>query len=637
MFLWKEIRETFPLVLLSLVAMLAVSRIRWSEWRIEFFELQYWAVVILCLSFVVPIIGAGAIAGERETRTLEFLLSRPVSLTGVYFMKYLVRLAFLILMLAILLLIFSLIRPTHNLRLNDVFKGGVIFFAFLLYMLSASFLFSSITETPSKAFVSSLMFVLGTVFIVNATPFFRFAWLWRNSIDDLWLKYLCFYGALSCLALILGALLSSRNAMLDYEWKHIGVGAILLLLLFFNTVSTTFWLIPRIAGSGDMSLLRLARQPLDEILVEASSKEKRISGFLTYYLSSVGSGEIDRELIKGLKNPEPEVRNKAIELLIARKNKSASAAVIELLDDPDISVRHSAITYLEEFKSPGAVPKLESLLHDSNSSIRQNAVWSLAEIEGKDAAKELLPLLHDPNPRVVRATMYWLSTLDYQEAQPEIVKLLLEHPLYYIRESAAKSLRGMKSDPACDALIQALTDENYRVSASAAESLGILQCDDAVQPLLELVSATPAQQRSAIFALGRIRGLVAETTLKDLFSRPDLPPLIKQKAAFALAEMGDEQALEYLRAQLKMAGEKPNPSAREHAIRLCRIGDYAAIPFLISYLDQGHPTKRLSCGKVLTELTGKYYGWDARRWNNWWEKNKDDLMSPAKNKINGGE
>ena len=81
MLFWKEWRETLPVFLLSLVSIVVISHMRWDEWRLEYFELQFWAVTIPCLAFVAFFIGAGAVAGERESGAFDALVAHPVRLS----------------------------------------------------------------------------------------------------------------------------------------------------------------------------------------------------------------------------------------------------------------------------------------------------------------------------------------------------------------------------------------------------------------------------------------------------------------------------------------------------------------------------------------------------------------------------
>ncbi len=635
MLLWKELRETIPLFALALAAMVAVSFLRWQGWRPELFEAQFWVVVVFCLPFVLIFSGAGAIAGEREGRTLNFLYSRPIGFAKIFLTKYLVRLACLAFVLALLVITFDAIRPTHNLNLDQVAKGAVILFSFLVYALSLSFSLSCFSDTPAKAFVSSLMLLLATLFLVNATPFFRYAWLWRKSINDYWIEYLYFYGALSIAILAFAWALSRKKILFEYQWKHLGVAAVICFLLFVRSVSTTFWLIPYIAMNRDTDLVHLAQEPVEKILLDIADG-KSGSDIVYRYLMSVHTSTFNKELLKALHHPDPRVRNTAVRLLGDRNEKFANATVAALLDDPDDSVRHSALTYLERARYKEATPKLISLLQDKNSSIRLRAARALAAVQGEDAAKYLMPLLKDPNPQVCSVALSRLCLFDYGDAQPEIVELMLNHRVDYVRRNAAGLLGQMKSRPACEALIQALADEDKQTADYAAMSLGTLGCEDAVQPLVQLVSQDPLRHIPAITAISNIGSPEAENALKELFSKHETPVAVKAQIAFVLAKAGDEEAHKFLREQADRFLKKEPSIFKTHGVlMLAEMKDYLAVPMLIASLDDR--AQRYRYGQALTELTGKHYGWDKKRWQKWWDKNKSELLPSTSKPEMGGD
>ncbi|MBI5118043.1 HEAT repeat domain-containing protein [Candidatus Poribacteria bacterium] len=637
MVFWKEWRETLPMAFLSLIIICILSHIRWEGWRLEFFEIQFWAVTILCLTFSLLFLGAGAIAGERENNTFEGLLARPVGLLKVFAAKYTVRSISVAIMLPLLIALFHFLRPTHNLNLYDVAKGMLIAFSFLLFALTLSFCISSFTDTTAKAFVASIILIFMALFAINSTPFFRYAWWWSNSIEEMWLNYLFFYGALSAAVLAVTALIFRRRATINYDWKHLGVAGVLCFLVFVRSVSTTFWLIPRIAISGDLTLVSLCRQPVEKVLDYTSTHKGNSTDLVRQYVTSSHDARIDYELIQQLANPSARIRNEALNMLIRRKTEAARTAVIPLLKDSDDQVSHSALLFVKILKCDEAAPGLVALLHDPNSSIRQRAVIALGAVKDKEAGAYLVEALKDRNPRVSSTAAIELCRLDYGEAQPEIVRMMFENPVKHTRETIAHWLGMMKSAPACDALITALSDENPRLVESAIASLGELRCEDAVRPLLTIYydssfwnkpGFNPSNRASVFAALKKIGNAEVKKEFQELFAQPDLDPATKMEIAVSLVEIGDTESLPYLRERMakEIARERQNYQAREYAIRLAKAGDYSGVPVLIPWIEGGFPGERYRYGKVLEELTGKKYGWDSKKWEKWWEANQTALL-----------
>ena len=467
MVLWKEWRETFSLVILSVVAICTVSLIRWKGWRLEFFEIQFWGVAILCLPFILLFLGAGAIAGERENDTFDTLLAKPIKLSKIFLTKYLVRQGNVLLLLAVLTVVFLLIRPTHNVKMHDLARGLVVLFAFLSFFLAVSFCVSCFTGSSAKALVASIVLIYMILFMINSSPFFRYAWFWRHSLEEMWIEYFLFYGILSLVFLAVSAILFSRRILFNYDWKLLAVAGIIFFLIFVRSVSTTFWFFAEAVTTGDMQLVQTARGSVHEIL-EAISYGKH-STLLQQLLTTASSSAVERDLIAELSNSNPAIRNTALKILTNRsydRKKDGleavpAAAVLPLLNDPNSDVRHSALNFATRFKCREAVPELVELIDDPNSSIRTRAVHALAAVEGQTAAPYLMKALKDQNPRVSDAAAYQLCySLDYGEAQGEIVRLMFESRVKNTRRSMATYLGRLRSAPACDALLEALSDDD---------------------------------------------------------------------------------------------------------------------------------------------------------------------------------
>jgi HEAT repeat protein len=618
MIFWKEWRETISLFLVLLVSIVAISHIRWDDWRLEFFEVQFWVIATLCLAFAAPFLGAGAIAAEKEGGTFDMLLARPVGFPRIVLTKYFVRLGGILFVLALLLGIFYYVRPTHNLDLDNVVRGLVILFSVLCFLLSASFCLSCFAETPTKALIGGIVVFFMTLLVINATPFFKYAWWWHNSIDELWLGYLVFYMALSIVALLVGGICLSREVSWNYDGRHLAIAGIILFLVFIRSVSSTFWLIPAIAISGDVDFIRLCREPVVSILDYTSQQPKHRTDLLRRYLANSNASQIDAELIQELKNPQARIRNEAMRVLVERKSKKAAAAAVPLLNDPDYEVVHSAISLVQVNKSEDAVPELIRLLDHENSSIRSRAIFALAEIEEKNAAPYLLAALEDKNPRVMGAAAISLCRMDYGEAQDEIVRIMLEDPVKHTRRSMIAYLGLMKSAPACDALIQVLSTDDEKAVDAAINSLGRLQCEEAVAPLAELLKSNPEKAPLMVRYITDIGGPEAIAVFRDLFSTTRPGSIMKTEAALALAKLGDPMGIPYLRDGRIINGDQ--------AVRLAEAGDYGAVPTLIRHTETRWPQDKYTYGKALEELSGKNYGWDTRLWKRWWAKNKDALL-----------
>jgi HEAT repeat protein len=631
MIVWKEWRETLPLLVAAGLGICVISHLKWDGWRDELFEVRFWFVTVLCLIFFTPFLGAAAVAGEREEGTFDLLLARPVGLTKLFLVKYFIRLAGVIVLLLALLATFSLIRPTHNFNLYNVARGLAILASFLTFVLTVSFLVSCFSDTSSKAYIAGIALVYVILFIVTATRYFHYAWWWRNSLSDMWLGYTFFYTALSAIGLILcGALFVSRIAF-SITWKHLTVAGALIFVTFIGSTSTTFGSLDGISGRLDLDLERIARGPVGEILDETSKlgRADRWNNPFWNLLIQSSDFRLEKELVKELKNPEGRIRNEAVKILTRRKAKHLKADIIPLLRDPHTDVRLSVLEFVTWKKCEEAAPYIIDMLEDSDSTFRQRAVRTLPLLMGKDAGPYLMSALLDKTPWVQSVAVRELCKLDHTEAREEVIRLMFESPVDYVRYGAASDLGYMKSAPACGELMNVLHSDDNKVVHSAISSLGNLKCEDSLDTLIAMLGTRNWNDIALYPAIRKIAGPRAKEIFTTMFAEGDPGSRAKIESAIALAEMGDAAGIPYMRELLEREVHKePGKSYvwNQDVRRLAAAGEIATVPVLIKYMNDTRPRDSYRHGKRLEILTGKNYGWDIAKWQKWWEKNKDELM-----------
>ncbi|MFH1263292.1 MAG: HEAT repeat domain-containing protein [Pseudomonadota bacterium] len=104
-------------------------------------------------------------------------------------------------------------------------------------------------------------------------------------------------------------------------------------------------------------------------------------------------------------------------------------------------------------------------------------------------------LAQTPTPTGNEHMEYWIKTVQ-------------THPMDLVRKNAARALGAMGDRTATPALIQALNDKFFGVRAEAANSLGLLTDERAVDPLTETATNDSDTQvrRNAREALERLKG-----------------------------------------------------------------------------------------------------------------------------------
>jgi len=137
--------------------------------------------------------------------------------------------------------------------------------------------------------------------------------------------------------------------------------------------------------------------------------------------------------------------------------------------------------------------------------------------------------------------------------------------------------------------IEALNNENEKISYRAAEILSEIGDSRALEPLIL------ALQKDSIF--------------------------VRRGAAVGLGKLGDSRAVEPLILTLKNIGKYQRPAVIE---ALGKLGDPRAVEHIIPWLKK--PTTRDEALEALIQLTGQDFGEDQKKWQKWWKENKKKFL-----------
>lgn len=241
------------------------------------------------------------------------------------------------------------------------------------------------------------------------------------------------------------------------------------------------------------------------------------------------------ELAKALRDEEGRVREAAAEALGA-VGKAAWSELVVAARDPDADVRAAGVKGLGLLGADG-VGELTQSITDKDPFVRQRAAQALACCgeAAAPAAGALVRRLDDPaeEPWVKADCAVALASVG-PAAEEAVLALLkaLDDPDGWLRSRAIEALGAIRAD-SDDALlrerfVKALGDEDYEVSAEAAESLALL--GEGSLEILERTAADPAHpaQEVAYRALGELRARL-ERRKRDL---------LEYAAAFAAAFAG---------------------------------------------------------------------------------------------------
>ncbi len=147
--------------------------------------------------------------------------------------------------------------------------------------------------------------------------------------------------------------------------------------------------------------------------------------------------------------------------------KPALKPVIKALDDEKWRVRWYAAEILGEIGDKSAVNPLIKTFNDENSGVRSNCTIALVEI-GEESVKPLIKALKNDN--------------------------------WQVRWHAAEALGGIGDENAVDSLAKSLDDENPLVKKTAATSLGNIGNVNAVKFLKKALNDDDVEVQDAVLA-----------------------------------------------------------------------------------------------------------------------------------------
>lgn len=183
-----------------------------------------------------------------------------------------------------------------------------------------------------------------------------------------------------------------------------------------------------------------------------------------------------------------------------------------------------------------------------NRADMRNAAKSLADI-GEPAAEALIGLLKDENLYVRWYTADVLGSIKSENVVQPLIKLLYDEDKN-VRRAAAGSLGRTGSEEAVQPLIEALQDQTRDISIAAARALGQIGAYEAIKPLIEILQDTTLGTAGATAeALGQIGAQEAVGPLIRCLEETGNCPY--NEVGWALWKFGSERAVDAFVAGLK--------------------------------------------------------------------------------------
>ncbi|MBT8143998.1 MAG: HEAT repeat domain-containing protein [Gammaproteobacteria bacterium] len=216
-----------------------------------------------------------------------------------------------------------------------------------------------------------------------------------------------------------------------------------------------------------------------------------------------------------LEDPEIEVQNKAVEVLIKVNHPKTPEHLIGALKSENEYSRRSAVEVLNEVGDSSSIKTLLEVLKDDDWWVRSRAVDALAKIGGPRVVDATLQLIKDPDESIRRAAIEIINATKDERA----VKFLIEATRdsdWWVRERAADALAEIGDKKAMPALQAMLSAEPKSIPA-ALRAIAVLGESDSIPFIVPLLDRPEKDVR--VEAMRTLTRLADEATATGIVER----------------------------------------------------------------------------------------------------------------------
>ena len=255
-------------------------------------------------------------------------------------------------------------------------------------------------------------------------------------------------------------------------------------------------------------------------------------------LTALGNmnGPFDMALLCGmLRDPEIEVQNKAVDVVVRANHPDTIKYLVDVLKDENEYARRAAVEVLNVVGTSASVKFLLQVIADSDWWVRTRAADALGKIGGPRVVDAVLALIKDENQD--------------------------------IRRAAIEILNQTKDERAVAQLIEATKDSDWWVSERAVDALAEIGSVKALPRFIEMLGAGEAKSLPTVIrAVGKLGDQKSIEHLLPMLQREENE--IKVEAIAALAKLADEKRASTIRVRLQaVSGEGTVNAAVDRAMQ----------------------------------------------------------------------
>ena len=210
-------------------------------------------------------------------------------------------------------------------------------------------------------------------------------------------------------------------------------------------------------------------------------------------------------VLRALDDTDAEVRLTAASAAAELRIDGAGDRVVDWLGEGDSRLRRTACEVIRLSPTQRAIAPLSRVLGDANAEVRVAAAQTLGMLGNREAVPSLLGHLDDPSLEVRTAIVTALGRIGDDRAVVPLLGKVQDNA-HDVRRMTVRVLGDLGDQRAASALMLALRDKSDEVRVEAIDSLGRLKAAEATSALapLTLGRSSLAVRDAAVEALGRI-------------------------------------------------------------------------------------------------------------------------------------
>ena len=294
-----------------------------------------------------------------------------------------------------------------------------------------------------------------------------------------------------------------------------------------------------------------------DLIARMGGKDPVMKVHLINLLAKFNKTEINRALEMQLADSNKMVRSAALSALVNRQGDVDIGKVSKCLKDPDLDVQNKAVDVIIKINHPDTIKFLVPALKDESEYTRRSAVEVLNEIGDANSVKDLLGALKDDDWWVRARAGDALADIGGPKVVNAVLQLIQDED-EEIRRSAIEIINATKDETAVDHLMKATDDQDWWVRERAVDALAQIGDKKAVPKLVGMLGQNAKTDTIVVRALGKLGSPREISKLVPLLKRPERE--VQIEAIKAISHLADEKRAETVRGVLQQIKQSDDPT-----------------------------------------------------------------------------